>query len=92
MEKQEVINGNEAGKAALQRFAGKLRELRKRAGITPEERVRFDLALAEVVRYSFLEVTGEFQKRYRLHPLTLNFLTTGLIEQWQKNQYSGFSR
>jgi transcriptional regulator with XRE-family HTH domain len=57
------------------------------AGIAPDERVRFDLSLAELVRYSLLEVTGEFQKRYRLHPLTHNFLSTGLITQWQnKNQ------
>jgi hypothetical protein len=58
-------------------------EIATLAGIAPEERVRFDLALAELVRYSLLEVTGHFQKRYRLHPLTLNFLSTGLIEQWQ---------
>ncbi len=61
-------------------------EIATLAGITIEERVRYDLALAELVRYSLLEVTGEFQKRYRLHPLTHNFLSTGLIEQWQKNQ------
>jgi DNA-binding XRE family transcriptional regulator len=61
-------------------------EITAQAGIAPEERVRYDLALAELVKYSMLEVTGEFQKRYRLHPLTLNFLKTGLIEHWQKAQ------
>lgn len=63
-------------------------EITTLAGIAPEERVRYDLALAELVKYSMLEVTGEFQKRYRLHPLTINFLKTGLIEQWQKAQKS----
>ncbi|MBN9389668.1 MAG: helix-turn-helix domain-containing protein [Chloroflexi bacterium] len=63
-------------------------EITTLAGIAPEERVRYDLALAELVKFSMLEVTGEFQKRYRLHPLTINFLKTGLIEQWQKAQKS----
>lgn len=54
-------------------------------GATPEDHTGFDVALAELVRYSLLEVSGVFQKRYSLHPLTQNFLQNGLIESWSLN-------
>ncbi len=47
----------------------------------------FFSALAELDRFSLLEITGDAsQPLYRLHQITVTFLKTDILSQWSENQ------
>jgi hypothetical protein len=56
--------------------------LRMRGGLAEEQ---FEEALSQLTSFSLLQVTGTLERPlYRLHHLTITFLKTQLLAQWEE--------
>jgi hypothetical protein len=57
------------------------------AGLPPDA---FDSALEQLLAYSLLDAAGSAaMPRYRLHRLTITFLQTEILSQWDSDRQSG---